>query len=456
MAQLYLELAALAAAAVPGLDVTEATEYSTGSHGDFDAAIVKGADGRLLIARRPRSEAAARQLEADARALAAMTIGVRSRLPFAVPTVVGDLTEGDDSVSVYEFVPGDKADRIGLEPSTMLVAEIGSAIAAIHGLTRGFVEDAGLPVLTSDDVRASSAALVERATRTGRLPISVQRRWESALDDVSLWQFQPCVIHGSLRLGNLLTNGLAVVGVLEWGDLRVGDPARDMHWLQDLDARISRGVLAEYAEAVGGPDRQLRRRAALHAELEIARWLLYGVDADDDAVVADAEATLGALVDRVHQAEAEPLVHETLPILDLAEVQALLRDSGREEVRRSSRRAARDASATESTARPGGVVAGLVHGDGPSAHPDDDALDDLDHADDDDLSDDTPPSDFLRDGERTETGEILGVAADADQTTFADNATIVDAQDEAPLPAAGKVAGRLDFDEILGGDDRNR
>ncbi|KAB1649787.1 macrolide 2'-phosphotransferase [Pseudoclavibacter endophyticus] len=417
MAQLYLELAALATAAVPGLDVVEGTEYSTGSYGDFDAAILKAGDGQLLIARRPRSRAAARQQIADARALAAMSPGVRSRLPFAVPSVVGGLTDGDTNLSVYEFVLGEKADRVPLEPSTMLVAEIGRSIAAIHDLPRVFVEESGLPVLTSDEVRASARSLVARATKTGRLPVAVQRRWEDAVADSTLWQFQPRVIHGSLSLGALLTNGLSIVGVLEWSDLRVGDPARDLHWLQDLDPHVARGILDHYAEAIGGPDRQLRRRAALHAELEIARWLLHGVDANDDAIIADAEATLAALVDRVHHEEAEPLVHETLPILDLAEVQALLRDAGRDDLVTGQSPGASHAGGTDdrddrrppagATAR---VQTGLVHGEtGTSVHPDDNAADDLDHAHDDDLSDDTPPGDFLRDGARSETGEILGL-----------------------------------------------
>lgn len=403
MAQLYLELAALAAAAVPGLDVVEATEYTTHRHGDFDSAIVKAADGRLLIVRRPRSRAAAHQQAADAEALSAMTPGVRSRLPFAVPRVIGGLTERGATVTVSEFIPGEKADRVPLEPATMLVAEIGRAIAAIHSLPRGFVDDAGLLVLGADDVRASARSVVERASRTGRLPVSVQQRWRDAVDDTTLWQFQPCVIHGSLGLGSLLTNGLAVVGVLGWSDLRVGDPARDMHWLQDLDPRISRGVLDEYAEAVGGADRQLRRRAALHAELEIARWLLHGVDAHNDAIVADAESTLATLVDRVHLAEAEPLIHETLPVLDLAEVQALLREAGHDLAARS------DAHGSSSRGVQDGLVHGEPRGDAREAHPDDDDRADLDHAIDDDLHDDTPPSDFLRDGDRAVTGEILGV-----------------------------------------------
>lgn len=412
MAERYLELAALATSAVPGLDVVEGTEYSYGTHGDFDSALLKDGEGRLLIVRRPASDAAAQEQRAEVRALEAITSGVRSLLPFAVPVVVGASTQGRGLV-VTEFIPGEKTDRLPLEPATMLVAEIGRAIAAIHDLPRGFVEEAGLPSLPAREIRDAVSSLVLRAKRTGRLPVAIERRWNDAVDDASLWQFQPSVVHGSLGLGAMITNGLGVVGVLGWSDLRVGDPARDLHWVRSLEPAVQRGVLDEYAEARGSSsDRQVRRRTALYAELEIARWLLHGIDTGDDAVVADAEGMLDALVDRVHEATAGPVVHETLPVLDLDGVQELLGH----------------APEREAAVRPG-----LELRD-PAPHPDDDDPTDLDHADRDDLSDDTPPSDFLRDGleegARRDTGPIIGVAGE-EPDTVDDDAVLAGA---APAP----------------------
>ena len=57
MAELSLELAALAVAAVPDLDVAAALEHTFGAHGDFDAALLTLADGETVIARRPTSSA---------------------------------------------------------------------------------------------------------------------------------------------------------------------------------------------------------------------------------------------------------------------------------------------------------------------------------------------------------------------------------------------------------------
>ena len=51
------------------------------------------------------------------------------------------------------------------------------------------------------------------------------------MEDVSLWRFNPCVVHGDLHEDNLLVDGDRVTAVTGWTDLRIGDPADDMAWL---------------------------------------------------------------------------------------------------------------------------------------------------------------------------------------------------------------------------------
>ena len=51
------------------------------------------------------------------------------------------------------------------------------------------------------------------------------------------------------------------------------------------------------------PDRDLRRRARLAGELNVARWLLHGVSTDDPEVVADAVQMLADLDASVADAE---------------------------------------------------------------------------------------------------------------------------------------------------------
>ncbi|MDJ1370583.1 phosphotransferase [Gulosibacter molinativorax] len=325
----YLELAGYATAAIDDLAVVGANEWTFGANGDYDSAILRTADDRMLIARCPNSAAAAGEQAAISRSLASLTPGLRSRLPFTIPTELGRLDGADGQLAVYEFIPGTTCDRVRLEHDSMLVADIGRAVAAIHSLPRQYVESAGLPVQSANDSRDAVEQLMAKARDTGRLPAALDDRWGGAVDDVSLWSFVPSVIHGSLERGSFLTNGAGVVGVLGWGDLRIGDPARDMSWLHALDGAVTRAVFDEYVESRGATvDRQLRQRSTLYAELELARWLVHGVETGNDAIIADAEQLLDSLVNRVRALEQTELRHETLPVLDLVEVQELLADAG--------------------------------------------------------------------------------------------------------------------------------
>jgi hypothetical protein len=112
--------------------------------------------------------------------------------------------------------------------------------------------------------------------------------------------------------------------VLHWADLAVGDPARDLAWALSL-GDAAETVLAGYAAGRrGGVDTDLHRRALLHAELELARWLLHGVDARRPDVVDDAGGLLQNLVRAVEQRTAAPLEHRTAPVLSVGEVERML------------------------------------------------------------------------------------------------------------------------------------
>ena len=62
----------------------------------------------------------------------------------------------------------------------------------------------------------------------------------------------------------------------------------------------------------------------MHAELDLARWLLHGHELHDAEIIADAEHMLDMLVDRVHQGGVDRLDQATGPVLDAAQVEALL------------------------------------------------------------------------------------------------------------------------------------
>ncbi|QTX04280.1 phosphotransferase [Agromyces archimandritae] len=336
MARPPLTLAALATAAVPGLEPTGVARHSRGRAGAYDAARICTADGRILLIRVPRSQAAESEQSADLVALRALTNGIRARLPFAVPEFAGQVPAGDTRGIVTDFLDGAAYDAELLTADESLAASIGRSIAALHALPPAFVSEAGLPRRTADEVRHEATRLIASAAETGRLPAALLRRWEEAADDEVLWRFRPTVINGSLDADSILVQTGAVSAIVGWSGLEVGDPARDLHWLLTSRGRAAGTALDAYRSALGGTDEALQRRALLWGELELARWLLHGVASRDDSIVEDAVGLLDGLVERVHTHESSPLSADTGPILAVGEVETLLDRTPRDRAAREA------------------------------------------------------------------------------------------------------------------------
>lgn len=328
MSRSPLTLAAVATSAVDGLDIVGTAPLGSPT-GAFDTALLHGRDGGRWVIRVPRSPSAEAEQSADLGALRALTPGVRSRLPFAVATPLGQAPLGPTRAIVYEFLDGAPASLGRLDHA--LAASIGEAIAAIHGLPTSLVTDAGLPTSTPGQSRRETLDIVDRAVATGVVPIALQQRWMRAVEDAELWQFSPVVVNGTLRAASFLAAERRVSAVLGWHALQLGDPARDLAWLLAAPGDgIADTALGSYARHRGSVDRQLRERAALLAELELARWLLHGMAAHDTATVDDAVEMMSRLIDRISQADTGSIRKAPEP-LDVTEVEELLARTARNE-----------------------------------------------------------------------------------------------------------------------------
>lgn len=344
MARSHLTLAALATNAVPELDVAHARNHSLAGDGLFDSALLVTRDEKELIIRVPTSQAAETEQSADLVALRALTTGNRSRLPFDVPVFVGQAPFEGTRAVVYERLPGASYDADALTGHEGVSGSIGRAIAAIHGLPSAFIGDAGLVQQSAQECRTATIDLIDRAANTGKLPAALLRRWELATDDDALWQFAPTVIHGSLTAESFLISDDAVCAVLGWSGLSVGDPARDLNWLLAARGDAAETAVATYSAARQGNDPLITQRAMLYAELELARWLLHGVDSRDEAIVEDAVSMLDGLVDNVHSHTMNSLSPETGPILSVSDVESMLKDTPRTQATGSAGRNSDDSS----------------------------------------------------------------------------------------------------------------
>ncbi len=291
-----LVLAALASGASPGL-VPVVTRPTSASGADFDTAVVTDDQNRHWVVRAPVSVAAGAALESELTLLRGLRDPARSALPFAVPdpATTVDLPEGGRAM-VYPYLPGKPLNPTELAPGPGLAAALGAALAALHEVPRSVVEDSGLPVYEADEYRLRRIAELDRAAATGKVPPPLLTRWERALEDVGRWRFQPTVVHGDLWAEHVLVDDGRVVGVLDWAEAKVADPADDLAWIAVSAASPSLdSVFEAYSMArADQPDRHLPFRARLAGEFALARWLLHGIRADDSSVVDDAVGMLQA------------------------------------------------------------------------------------------------------------------------------------------------------------------
>ena len=301
-----MELAAMASAAVPGLAPT-GVAGSPDDAADFDSAVLVDEAGKQWRVRSPKHIDASMRLETELLVLRAFVPAVRAELPFALPYVAGTVRQGDLCTFVYSHLPGSTRDIDSLvAEGGPLPREVGRAMAAIHSLPHDLVNDADLPSYSANEFRQRKLNELDQAATTGKIPPVLLRRWEHALEDVTLWRFNPSVVHGDLHEDNLLVSNGRISAVTGWTDLRIGDPADDFAWLIAAnDPTFTEAVHAAYnAARPESPDPHLIRRAALSAEFALAQWLVRGVAAENPGMVAEAEEMLATLEADILEQEA--------------------------------------------------------------------------------------------------------------------------------------------------------
>ncbi len=251
-------------------------------------------EGGVWVVTAPRTAAAGARVDAETEAVRLLA-GV---LPFDVPRPRADAAlPGGGRATVFPAPRGRPVDLVRLAASPGVCRSVGRSLAALHDVTTAVVERAGVPVRDAGEVRRRRLDELDRGATTSLVPPVLLERWEAVLDDTSLWDFSPTVVHGDLVAERLVVTGEEVTAVLDWTDLHVGDPAEDLAWLAvGAEPETVAEVLQAYRSSRhGSVDEDLLRRAVLHGEMALVRWLLHGVAVDDAEVREDARGMLEQL-----------------------------------------------------------------------------------------------------------------------------------------------------------------
>ena len=272
-----------------------ASVVATGVGWDNTAFLVNDA----VIFRFPRRGIAAPLIEAEARLLPA----VAPRLPLAVPrpAFIGRPTDAYPyPFAGHVLIPGRTAcaAALGDEPRSALAGPLGAFLAALHAFPAA---DAARLGAGHDTIRRldlgyrlpKAHAALETLVRRGLVR---DARPFAAILDAAPGDFTPrsdVLVHGDLYARHLLVDDDGrLSGVIDWGDIHLGDPAVDLAIAHSF---LPPTAHAPFRRAYGPVDADTWQVARLRALWHSLTVLLYGDEVGDADLVREGQAALGYL-----------------------------------------------------------------------------------------------------------------------------------------------------------------
>ncbi len=279
-------VAALVGAQFPELAGTSVAPLGVGW--DNAAFLV---DERLLF-RFPRRRIATRLIEREVALLPPIETALP--LPISAPHFVGKPSaEYPWTFAGYALIRGTTACSVSLadEQRAALARPLGEFLRALHAIDPAPLVELGLPPdeIGRLDHRKRLAAVTERLPRLAAAHLvpgpEALLEWLEAHPPQPIDDAERTIVHGDLYARHILLDPQArPAGVIDWGDMHLGDPALDLAIAQLM---LPAGAHAAFCDAYGPIDERTwnaaRFRAIYHAILEID----YGIR-EGDAGMRDA------------------------------------------------------------------------------------------------------------------------------------------------------------------------
>lgn len=252
-----------------------------------------------LVFRFPRREIAVGLLEQEIRILP--ELAPHLPLPVPVPTHVGEPTERFPwPFAGYRLIRGRTADtaRLDTPARERAAGPLGAFLAALHGQSAVGLREHGVvhDELDRLDLRKRIPRVEERlgeAVEAGLL--DDLEPWRAILDEAPRdWiPGRATLVHGDLYARHVLVDdGGAPCGVIDWGDLHLGDPATDLSLAAGFLPPEARGA---FREAYGPIDPDTWRMARFRALFSAAAVVAYGHDTGDRAMLVEGLVNLDHL-----------------------------------------------------------------------------------------------------------------------------------------------------------------
>jgi aminoglycoside phosphotransferase (APT) family kinase protein len=184
--------------------------------------------GEQMLVRLPSAEVYASQVEREQRWLPKLAPMLPVQIP--EPLAMGEPFRGYPwRWSIYRWIEGQTIHHLPADCFAALASELATFLSALHAIEstdgpeagpESFYRDGSLQVYDHETRRAAEVL-------DGRMDVGLAMRvWDRALQ--SSWKRPPVWVHGDLSEGNLLMRDGRLSGVIDFGQLSVGDPACDL------------------------------------------------------------------------------------------------------------------------------------------------------------------------------------------------------------------------------------
>ncbi len=250
----------------------------------------------LLLFRFPKRLAVARALRREIALLPALA----PTLPVAIPHftyVAGWGAPTDPALSFvgYPLLDGVFLDTVPglLHETSPLLPQLADFLRALHRFPPEQAVAAGLPAVAWAEwvahwERFAARLMVAEAARfTPATRVRLVGLHDALLAKLRRAERPITLLHHDLAPEHLLVapDGVRLTGVIDWGDIALGDPALDF---VGIAGACSVATLDALLAAYGPVDEGFRRRIAWYGRMAPLHLLGYGLDIADAAIVAEA------------------------------------------------------------------------------------------------------------------------------------------------------------------------
>ena len=231
-------------------------------------------------------------------------------LPVRVPEPVFYCEDGPNGLPFAgaRYVPGVTPQELRRPASLRFAADAGRLLRVLHSFPPDEAAGLGLPVDDGAVVRRRESACYEDVVRRVFPLISCEARsyceaeFEAYLNEPANFAFEPRLVHNDLDQRNTVLDPETgdLVGLVDFGDARIGDPAADFVWLLTIGLR-DLGIDGQAGALLRAYD-PARRIEELQSRIDFYYFgwplgdILHGLDLGDEEFVAEGIRSLNARV----------------------------------------------------------------------------------------------------------------------------------------------------------------